>query len=300
MNDLIVYALVFAAVFLPMAVWKRDASADATMPDVGWNNLPFVFKLLWRPSYLLENAIGAKLSFLLPKVDRKYRDMISASGLPLTPGRVFVCQILLVPAVTLLGAFVFGIVSGSLKLGNSTGATAFVVLFSIVVGWNIPVINLQNYAERRQMEISKALPFAIDLIGAAMRSGLEFGAALRYYTSLGRGGALEDEFKRVLQDVSLGKPFTESLQNMADRVHIKSFTAFVGVISYGAEIGASIAATLKIHGAEMRRERFALAERKAARAPSLIIFPLAVFIMPAVFIIIFVPVLMQYQATRGM
>ena len=87
---------------------------------------------------------------------------------------------------------------------------------------------------------------------------------------------------------------------MADRLHIKSFTAFVGVVTYGTEIGASIAATLKIHGAEMRRERFGLAERKAARAPSLIIFPLAIFIMPAVFIIIFVPVIMQYQATRGM
>ena len=104
----------------------------------------------------------------------------------------------------------------------------------------------------------------------------------------------------MLQDVSLGKPFTDSLQSMADRLHIKSFTAFAGVVSYGAEIGASIAATLKMHGAELRRERFALAERKAARAPSVMIFPLAVFIMPAVFIIIFVPVFMQFNATRGM
>ncbi len=300
MNDLIAYALVFAAVFLPMAVWRRDASVESAMPDAGWNNLPFVFKLLWKPSYLLENAIGAKLSLLLPKVERKYRDMISASGLPLTPGRVFVCQVLLVPAVTIFGGSVFGVLTELLKFECPHGVTAFAVLFCIVVGWNIPVINLQNYAERRQTEITKALPFAIDLIGAAMRSGLEFSAALRYYTGLGCGGALEEEFKRVLQDVSLGKPFTESLQNMAERVHIKSFTAFVGVVSYGAEIGASIAATLKIHGAEMRRERFGLAERKAARAPSLIIFPLAVFIMPAVFIIIFVPVVMQYQATRGM
>ena len=72
------------------------------------------------------------------------------------------------------------------------------------------------------------------------------------------------------------------------------------MVSYGAEIGASIAATLKLHGAELRRERFALAEQKAARTPSLMIFPLALFIMPAVFIIIFVPVFMQYQATKAM
>jgi tight adherence protein C len=294
MNDLIAYALVFAAIFLPIALWRREGSGDVVMPDAGWDRLPAVFRLLWKPSYLLENVVGAKFSRILPKVDRRYREMISASGLPLTPGRVFVCQALLTPTMTLLGALVF------LYPGISEGLAIAVVVFCAVVGWNLPTIGLQNYAERRQTEITKSLPFAIDLIGAAMRSGLEFNAALRYYVGLGDGGALEEEFRRVLQDVTLGKPFTESLQDMADRMHIKSFTAFVGVVTYGTEIGASIAATLKIHGAEMRRERFGLAERKAARAPSLIIFPLAIFIMPAVFIIIFVPVIMQYMATRGM
>jgi len=294
MNDLTVYALVFAAVFLPVALWKREGSDAVVKPAAGWDNLPAVFRILWKPSYLLEHAVGAKMARLLPRFERKYRNMISASGLPLTPERVFVCQALFTPAAVLIGAMAF------LYPGIPDMVAAFAVAFGAFVGWNLPVIGLQNYAERRQTEITKSLPFAIDLIGSAMRSGLEFGAALRYYTGLGTGGALEDEFKRVLQDVSLGKPFTESLQAMADRVHIKSFTAFVGVVSYGTEIGASIAATLKIHGAEMRRERFGLAERKAARAPSLIIFPLAVFIMPAVFIIIFVPVIMQYQATQGM
>ena len=294
MDDLIVYSLVFAAIFLPVALWRRERGGDVVMPETGWDNLPPVFRILWKPSYLLENAVGGKFSRLLPRVDRKYRDMISASGLPLTPGRVFVCQAILTPVMTLLGTLSFGFP------GIPDGVAAFAVVFGAVVGWNLPVIGLQNYAENRQTEITKSLPFAIDLIGSAMRSGLEFSAALRYYAGLGIGGPLEDEFKRVLQDVTLGMPFTESLQAMADRLHIKSFTAFVGVVSYGAEIGASIAATLKIHGAELRRERFALAERKAARSPSLIIFPLAMFIMPAVFIIIFVPVIMQYQATRGM
>lgn len=294
MNELIVYALVFSVVFIPVALWKREHSEEGVITDAGWDKLPAIFKLLWRPSYLLENVIGAKFIWMLPTVDRKYRDIISASGLPLTPGRVFVCQVLLTPAMTLLGAVSF------LYPDISSGVAVAVVIFGAVIGWNIPIISLQNYAERRQMEITKSLPFAIDLIGAAMRSGLEFNAALRYYVGLGSGGALEEEFKHVLQDVSLGKSFAESLQDMADRMHIKSFTAFVGVVTYGMEIGSSIAATLKIHGAELRRERFSLAERKAARAPSLIIFPLAVFIMPAVFIIIFVPVIMQYQATRGM
>lgn len=291
MQEYVAYALVFFAVAVPIALWRHEGG-DARQREPGWKNMPSPYKLLWRPSYLLEDTFGALLANIMPAKERLYEKLISAAALPLTPRRVFVCQFFF--------AIIFGLLGAVSFLGLPTGACVAIVLFAALVGWTMPFTALRGYSERRQEEISKALPFAIDLIGSAMRAGLEFSAALRYYTGLGCGGALKDEFAHVLQDVTLGKPFTEGLLDMAARLHIKSFTAFAGVVSYGVEIGASIAATLKLHGAELRRERFAIAERKAARAPSLMIFPLAVFIMPAVFIIIFVPVLMQFQATQTM
>lgn len=286
--------LAFLAVFLPIVLWRRDDDDSARRPESGWDRLPALYKLFWKPIYLMENAVGGVLAATFERKTRRYGEFIGASGLPLTPGRVYVCQLLSAPVFGVVGTIAY-----AMSFVTPFFATLFVV-FMFFVGWQMPAIALQNCAERRQAEITKSLPFAIDLIGSAMRAGLEFSAAMRYYTNLGGGGALEEEFSRVIQDVTLGKPFTESLQSMADRLHIKSFTAFVSVVSYGAEIGASIAATLKLHGAELRRERFSLAEQKAARTPSLMIFPLALFIMPAVFIIIFVPVLMQYQATKAM
>ena len=110
-------------------------------------------------------------------------------------------------------------------------------------------------------------------------------------------GPLTEEFGKVLQQIELGKTRTEALQDMAQRVQVDSFTSFVGVVANGTEIGASISETLRIHGEELRRARFHLAERKAARAPSLMIFPMAVFIMPAVFIIVITPVIMQMKAS---
>ena len=294
MNTTIVYCLVFFAIFLPIVLWRRDGGDAALRPEVGWDRLPTIYKLLWKPIYLLEHALGDPVALAFSKRARRYQEFIGASGLPLTPGRIYVCQLLTAPLAGAIGCLVLLAPQISALLGVGFA------LFMAFAGWQAPAIAIQNCAERRQVEITKSLPFAIDLIGSAMRAGLEFGAALRYFTSLGMGGALEEEFSRVLQEISLGKPFTEGLQSMADRLHIKSFTAFVGVVSYGAEIGASIAATLKIHGSELRRERFALAERKAARAPSLMIFPLAVFIMPAVFIVIFVPVLVQFWETQAM
>ena len=286
--------LAFLAVFLPIVLWRRDDDAETMRPETGWGRLPGIYKLFWKPACLMENSIGEVFASIFVHRTRRYREFIGASSLPLSSGRVYACQLLAAPVFGVLGCVAFLV-----PYVPAFFASLFVA-FSIFAGWQMPAISLQNSAEKRQEEITKALPFAIDLIGSAMRAGLEFGAAMRYFTNLGGGGALEEEFSRVVQEVSLGKPFTESLQSMADRLNIKSFTAFVGVVSYGAEIGASIAATLKLHGSELRRERFALAEQKAARAPSLMIFPLAVFIMPAVFIIIFVPVLMQYQSTKAM
>ncbi|MDD4102222.1 MAG: type II secretion system F family protein, partial [Kiritimatiellae bacterium] len=60
-----------------------------------------------------------------------------------------------------------------------------------------------------------------------------------------------------------------------------------------SEMGASIAATLKIQAEEIRRRRYQRAERQAARAPSLMMIPTALFILPAVFIVIFVPIMIR-------
>ena len=291
---LLVYAAVFVAVCVPIAFWRREGTfAEAGLPPGDWSRLPLVFRLLWYPVRTLETTLGAFLAFSLKGRGRRYAELAEVASLPLTPRQVFVCKALCAPALGLVGALAF-LVPGVLR---EVACAAVAVL--AVVGWLLPSLALDAAAQSRQEEIVRALPFAIDLMGSAMRAGLDFGAAMRYYTNLGGGGALEAEFARVLRDASLGKPLAESLQDMAGRLRVKTFTAFAGVVAYGTEIGASIAETLKVHGAEMRRERFALAEQKAARAPSVMIFPLAVFILPAVFLVIFVPVILQFLSTQS-
>lgn len=289
----LIYGIVFLAIALPILLWKRESYVVSDVPVGDWTRLPSLFKVLWKPSYVLETTLGRVLSVVFGGRSRKYAELAEISGLPLTPGRVFVCKAILAPLL--------GVVAALLHLLPSIPhAVATVAIFvSFLLGWMLPSLALSAAAQMRQEEIVRSLPFAIDLMGSAMRAGLDFGAAMRYYTTLGTGGALEAEFSRVLRDASLGKPIAESLQDMAGRVRIKTFTAFAGVVAYGTEIGASIADTLKIHGAEMRRERFSLAEQKAARAPSVMIIPMAMFILPAVFLIIFVPVLMQFMATQS-
>ena len=289
----VVYLLVLAAVVIPIWFWRREEFVDRSLPLGDWRRMPRLLKLVWRPAYLFETTIGVAFTKMFPKMSRRYVELAEISGLPLTASRMFVSKVIYAVVLGGVGSSIFLLVP-TVPIG-----IAYVAEFVLLaLGWSLPSLELSGVAQKRQEEIVKSLPFAIDLVGAAMRAGLEFGAAMRYYVGLGDECALREEFSRVLRDVTLGKPIQEGLQEMAQRLRIKAFTAFVGVVSYGIDIGASIADTLKVHGSEMRRERFSIAAQKAARAPAVMIFPIALFILPAVFLVIFVPVLLQFLATQ--
>ena len=113
-------------------------------------------------------------------------------------------------------------------------------------------------------------------------------------TNAGRKTVIASEAKTLGFD-AIG--IADPAATLGARVKLEAFTSFVSVVSYGTEIGAPIAQTLKMHGSDLRRERFNLAERKAARAPSVMILPLVLFIMPSVFIIVLTPMIIRFMKT---
>ena len=163
------------------------------------------------------------------------------------------------------------------------------------IGGALPGIVIGNLAQRRQLQILRAIPYSIDLIASAMRGGLDFSAAIRFYVKLGIPGPLTEEYSQMLREMELGVIRTAALQNMADRIQIKEFTSFAAAIALGTELGAPLTETMEVQGEEMRKARFALAECKAQRAPSLMLLPMALFILPAVFIIILTPVFLKMK-----
>ena len=297
MTDLIAYAVAFLVVAAPAFALLRRRGEGGPGP-VGRRpdpEMPAPYRLAWLALEALEFPLGRPLALMRPKRTQELVRMIEASALPLSPEKICALQSLSCAAATVIGLLFASTLPDllpdyppALLVGAPTAFMAF-------VGWAYPALALESYVKDRKEELVRSLPFAIDLLSSAMRAGLEFGAALRYYVGLRMKGPLTVEFAKVLQQTELGKTRTEALKAMADRVRIEPFTAFVGMIAYGTEIGASISDMLMVHGEELRRARFHLAERKAQRAPSLMILPLALFIMPAVFVIIITPVMMQMK-----
>lgn len=287
---LIIIAVIVFPALLVQAIVNRNPGAEEDSKAVA--TLPLFFKLVQVPVRILENAgVGKSIAEIFPQKTEEYSKKILIGNLKITPSFVYSAQFFYsVTFPVLAGGACFLCELEAVWAGVAAAVGFF-------IGFVIPSTIVESAADKRQQEIIKGLPFAIDLIGSGMRSGLDFGAAVRYYVSLGYAGALTMEFGIMLRQIELGKSRVEALSDMSERIATKEFSSFVSAVAYSTETGSSLMETLTIQGEEMRRSRFNLAERKAARAPSLMILPMALFILPAVFIIIFVPVYLKVQAS---
>lgn len=288
------YPLVFLSVLIPYlaaSLWLGTPRKAATRG--GASSLPLFYRVSARFIEAISLALGDAFTEDFPALAKSYRNTVLKSGWNLTETDVLAGQVFGACAGAVFLCFGFFLASAQAPLAVGLGCVG------AFLGWVYPLMLVQKRADERQTEIIRALPFAIDLIASAMRAGLDFSAAVRYYVGAGGKGALAVEFGLLLRQMEFGKSRMEALGEMATHVQTQEFSAFVGAVAHGTEIGASIVETLRIQGEDMRRARFNIAERKAARAPSIMIFPIAVFILPAVFTIIGVPVWLKFKASRG-
>jgi tight adherence protein C len=91
----------------------------------------------------------------------------------------------------------------------------------------------------------------------------------------------------------LGKKRVQALKDLVKRVQQPDLSAVMNSIIQSDELGVSIAQLLKIQGDQLRMKRFQRAEKLANEAPVKMIFPIALFIVPAVMIIMGAPLVMQ-------
>ena len=288
-NTILVYAVVFTVVFVPyvfLATFLRLPKEDPL--SVADRNLPPVFRRLWRVISMFVESLGVRLAALQPKRSVKLRKAMQVGNIKMTPEHVFSAEVALGLALLSITCLL------ALCITRDAGKIVGFSLFAGLLGYVWPSMAVYSAAEKRQIRIIHALPFSIDLIGSAMRSGVDFTAAVRYYVATeDKSEPLTVEYAVMLRELELGKTRIGALEAMSARIQHGAFSAFADAVIHGLEVGASIVDTLKVQAEEMRRVRFNIAERKAARAASSMIFPIAVFIMPAMFLVIGTPIIMR-------
>ncbi len=166
-----------------------------------------------------------------------------------------------------------------------------------LLGFYLPDLFLKSNIDRRQKEIRKAMPDALDLLTICVEAGLGFEAAMakvyeKWDNELGRA------FGRVIREVQLGKLRREALRDMADRLGINEMTSFVAAVIQSEQLGVSMAQVLRIQADQMRVRRRQLAEEEAHKAPLKMLIPMALFIFPALCIVLMGPAVLMIVA-RG-
>ena len=253
------------------------------------DTLPLFFRLFAPGIFFFSEEAGGFLEMTMTRHSARVQEEIHRSALPLDVRDVY--------GASLFFALLGGGVAALAVMGIQASLLVKMMTVAVigVAGLMYPEAYLQKRAEERMDEILRNLPFAIDLIASSMSAGLDFGAAVRYLVSTGKEDILKREFSIFLRDVELGKTRTEALKDMQTRIGAKEFSRFVSAISYGMDSGSSVIDIMRIQVEEMRRVKFARAEQAAAKAPVKMLVPMAVFIFPAMFAIILVPVLLRVK-----
>lgn len=162
-------------------------------------------------------------------------------------------------------------------------------------GFYLPQYGLKFIRRRRQDRMDKALPDVLDLLIVCMEAGLGLQATLN---------RVADEIKPLSKDLyyelqltnaelRTGIPRDMALKNLGERTGVQNIKSLVGMMIQSEKMGASIAQAFRTHAAFLRVQRGQKAEEKAAKLPVKILFPMLVFIFPAIFIVILGPAVIQ-------
>ena len=166
---------------------------------------------------------------------------------------------------------------------------------AFMIGFLFPDIWLRGKIKKRQEDIIRSLPDMIDLLGICVGAGLDFMLAVRRVVQGVQDSVLGKEFKIMLQEIQMGLSRREALKNLAGRMDSQEINSFVRALTQADRMGSPLREALRIQADELRIIRFQRGEEMALKAPIKLLFPLLVFILPVVLIIVAAPILIQFS-----
>lgn len=203
-------------------------------------------------------------------------------------------------AIQIFWGIFYPLIMGILNFTFEIGFPDFFIFGLAAFGAYFPHLHAKTSKDQRYQSVILELPFFIDLLALATEAGLDFiGAIQKVVDKAQEDSVLGEELGIVLRDIKLGRSREESLRGLAERLDMAEITSFVAVIIDSEQTGTGVGTVLKQQSEQMRLQRFARAEKAGAKASQMMLIPMMIFIMPAVFIMVFGPVILQFLGQGG-
>lgn len=194
-----------------------------------------------------------------------------------------------------MGAIIIEIIGViSIWIAFAAPVSKIMLILAALIGltYIFPGLYIKQLIQERQLEIEKSLPDAIDLLTVSIEAGLSFDGAMSKLVEK-MSGVLVSEFAIVLKEMKMGISKRDALKSMIKRVPVANLITFVGAIIQADQLGVSIGNVLRIQSNIMRQKRRQRASELAMKAPIKMLFPMVLFILPTIFIVLLGPVLIK-------
>ncbi len=167
------------------------------------------------------------------------------------------------------------------------------------VGYVIPDLVLSRAIHRHQKAIQNGLPDAIDLIVVCVEAGSSLDQAIvRASEEIEIAvPSLASELRTITNEIRAGKPRLEAFQGFAKRTQVDDVRALVAMLTQTDRFGTSIAQALRTHATTARTKRRQRAEERAAKVGVKMVFPLALCLIPALYVVCLGPVIVRIMRT---
>ncbi|NNG15022.1 MAG: type II secretion system F family protein [Gemmatimonadales bacterium] len=190
--------------------------------------------------------------------------------------------------VVLALGFGFLLFSAAPILGVPFAGVVLVGAWGVLMGWVLPGFYVGRRIARRQYQMQRSLPDALDLLVVCVEAGLALNQAiLRVSEEIANiGPVLGEQLAMVNLEIRAGTGREEALQNLAMRTGVDDIQSFVSMLIQTDRFGTSIADALRIHSEDLRTKRRQEAEEQSAKTAIKMLFPLVFCIFPAMFVVI--------------
>jgi tight adherence protein C len=165
-----------------------------------------------------------------------------------------------------------------------------------LVGYLYPDIWLSGLINNRANDILRAMPFIIDMLALSVEAGLDFMAAIQRVIEKAPASPLNEEFETLIRETKIGSSRAEGLRQLGWRINIIEINSFCATLIAADSVGASIGPLLKQLSSELRVKRSSRAEQAGATAATKILIPMIFFILPAVLVAIFAPMVLKMMS----
>jgi tight adherence protein C len=184
------------------------------------------------------------------------------------------------------------------------GATSIRLLFlvgALMLGWRSPEVVLSRLAKWRRRRLETGIPDALDLLVISAEAGLSLDHAMEQVGRVLRSSRREvaEEFAAAAAEMRVSSDRGKALENLAQRTGLASLRSIVATLNQSIKFGTPLADSLRMLAAEMRGERLARFEQRAARLPVLLALPLMAFILPSLVIVIGTPLALRIVDLLG-